>query len=251
VKLYAKAAFLVCILASSHVAAQAAMPAEPRDTDFQFALLKYPGDWNPRPHGLPRLAWEVRRRTSIAVDLATAQVDAEGEDLFDFPFIVWQGTRSFAGLSETALNNLRHHLSSGGTLLIDVSDGGEGGGFEQAVRRELRRIFPDQALERVAPDHVIYKSFYLVDRHGGRSSVRPYLEGIFVEGRLAVIFSSNDLAGAMARDEYGEWDYDVGIGGDAVREVSFRLGVNLVMYALCLDYKEDQVHIPFILERRR
>jgi hypothetical protein len=55
----------------------------------------------------------------------------------------------------------------------------------------------------------------------------------------------------MARDEYGEWDYDVGIGGDAVREVSFRLGVNLVMYSLCLDYKEDQVHIPFILERRR
>ncbi len=28
-------------------------------------------------------------------------------------------------------------------------------------------------------------------------------------------------------------------------------GVNLVMYALCLDYKEDQVHIPFILQRRR
>jgi hypothetical protein len=23
------------------------------------------------------------------------------------------------------------------------------------------------------------------------------------------------------------------------------------MYALCLDYKEDQVHIPFIMKRRR
>ncbi len=250
-KLFAKAVALACLVVSSQAAAQPAMPAEPRDTDFQFALLKYPGDWNPRPHGLPRLAWEVRRRTSIAVDLATAQVDPEGEELFNHPFIVWQGTRSFAGLSEAAVNNLRHHLSSGGTLLVDASDGGEGGGFEQAVRRELRRIFPDQSLTRVAPDHVIYKSFYLVDRHGGRSPVHPYLEGILVEGRLAVIFSSNDLAGAMARDEYGEWDYDVGIGGDAVREVSFRLGVNLVMYALCLDYKEDQVHIPFILERRR
>jgi hypothetical protein len=27
--------------------------------------------------------------------------------------------------------------------------------------------------------------------------------------------------------------------------------VNLAMYALCLDYKEDQVHIPFIMKRRR
>ena len=61
----------------------------------------------------------------------------------------------------------------------------------------------------------------------------------------------NDLAGAMARDEFGEWTYDVGAGGEVVREMTFRLGLNVVMYALCLDYKEDQVHIPFILKRRR
>jgi hypothetical protein len=24
-----------------------------------------------------------------------------------------------------------------------------------------------------------------------------------------------------------------------------------VMYALCLDYKSDQVHVPFIMKRRR
>ena len=29
------------------------------------------------------------------------------------------------------------------------------------------------------------------------------------------------------------------------------MGVNLVMYALCLDYKSDQVHVPFIMKRRR
>jgi hypothetical protein len=249
VKWFAKAAVFV-LLAATTAWAQQDVP-DVRETDFQFALLKYPGDWNPRPHGLPRLAWEVRRRTSIAVDLATAQVDPTDEALFNYPFVVWQGTRSFGALPDAAVNNLRHHLSSGGTLLIDASDGGDGGAFDQSVRRELRRIFPERPLERVSPDHVVYKSFYLVDRHGGRMPVHPYLEGIFVEGRLAVILSSNDLAGAMARDEYGEWDYDVGVGGDAVREVSFRLGVNLVMYALCLDYKEDQVHIPFILERRR
>ena len=38
---------------------------------------------------------------------------------------------------------------------------------------------------------------------------------------------------------------------DRPGERAFRLGVNLVMYALCLDYKEDQVHIPFILKKRR
>jgi hypothetical protein len=33
--------------------------------------------------------------------------------------------------------------------------------------------------------------------------------------------------------------------------MSLRLGLNIVMYALCLDYKEDQVHVPFILKRRK
>jgi len=90
-----------------------------------------------------------------------------------------------------------------------------------------------------------------LDRHGGRVASRAFLEGLYVGDRLAVVLSTNDLAGAIARDEFGEWEYDVGVGGDVTREMTFRLGINLVMYALCLDYKEDQVHIPFILKRRR
>ena len=35
------------------------------------------------------------------------------------------------------------------------------------------------------------------------------------------------------------------------REYALRVGVNAFMYTLCLDYKQDQVHIPFILKRRR
>jgi hypothetical protein len=139
----------------------------------------------------------------------------------------------------------------GGTLLVDVSDGLAGGPFDTAVRRELARVLPGATLGRIDQDHVIYKSFYLLDRHGGRVPTKPYLEGMFVGGRLAVVMSSNDLAGAMARDEFGRWEYDVGVGGESTREMTFRLGVNIAMYALCLDYKDDQVHIPFILQRRR
>ena len=34
-------------------------------------------------------------------------------------------------------------------------------------------------------------------------------------------------------------------------EMAARWGINIVMYAMCLDYKADQVHIPFILKRRQ
>lgn len=221
-------------------------------SDFQFALLRYPGgNWNPRPNGLPRLAWEVRKRTSIGVDLETAAVAPDQPALFQFPFLVWQGDQGFPALSEPSVSNLRQHLTMGGTLLVDVSEGTPDGAFYRSVMRALNRIFPQKRPGRVPSDHVLYKSFYLLDRHGGRVASRSYLEGWVVEDRLAVILSTNDLAGAMARDNFGEWEYDVGPGGDVTREMSFRLGINAVMYALCLDYKEDQVHIPFILQRRR
>lgn len=220
--------------------------------DFRFGLVRYAGgNWNPRPQGLPRLAWEIRKRTSIAIDLGVDGIDPAKEALFDYPLLVWQGDRGFPALPDVAIRNLRQHLKMGGTLLIDVSDGLEDGAFHRSVQRELRRVFPDDTISRVPSDHVLYKSYFLLDRHGGRKPTRSYLEGYFVEGRLAVIVSLNDLAGAMSRDEFGEWVYDVGAGGEVAREMTFRLGINVVMYALCLDYKEDQVHIPFILQRRR
>jgi hypothetical protein len=40
-------------------------------------------------------------------------------------------------------------------------------------------------------------------------------------------------------------------GGEGQREMAFRFGINLVIYALTGSYKADQVHVPAILERMR
>ena len=40
-----------------------------------------------------------------------------------------------------------------------------------------------------------------------------------------------------------------GRGDPRQREMAFRGGVNLVMYALTGNYKTDQVHVPALLER--
>lgn len=248
--LYSIGIAAVVVLAADPSFASSAPPGE--RPDFTFALIRYAGgNWNPRPTGLSRLAWEIRKRTSIAIDLEVAAADPAQAAIFDFPLLVWQGDAAFPALPEQAIQNLRQHLRMGGTLLVDVSDGLENGGFHRSVTRELKQVLPAADIVRVPTDHVLYKSFYLLERHGGRVPTRSFLEGVFVEDRLAVVISLNDLAGAMARDEFGEWVYDVRAGGEATREMTFRLGLNLVMYALCLDYKEDQVHIPFILKRRR
>ncbi len=112
-------------------------------------------------------------------------------------------------------------------------------------------ILPAGRLVKVPRDHVLYKSFYLLDGPVGRLAATPDLEAIELGGRLAVLVSGNDLVGAYAKDSLGSWEMEVSPGGELQREKAIRLGVNIAMYAMCLDYKEDQVHIPFILQRRR
>ena len=166
-------------------------------------------------------------------------------------YTYWGGSGAVGKLNEGAVRALRRHLTYGGTLFIDSADADPGGAFDVSVRRALGRVLPRAELQQIPSDHVIYKSFYLVGHQAGRTLRLPYLEGLMIDDRYAVVYCQNDLAGAWARDAFGRWEYEVSPGGERQRELSFRLGINLVMYALCLDYKDDLVHTPFILKRRQ
>ncbi len=69
------------------------------------------------------------------------------------------------------------------------------------------------------------------------------------DGVSSIIVTSNDLAAAWALDENDRPMFAVVPGGEDQREMSYRVGVNIVMYALTGNYKSDQVHVPAILER--
>jgi hypothetical protein len=202
-----------------------------------------------RPTAAERLAWEVRKRTSIETQLTPGSVRFDDPNIFQTPFLYWSGDRPFASLSEAEITGLRRFVEYGGFVLIDDATP-ELDGFDQSVRRELVRAFPSERLLHLPDDHTLYRSFYLVDRPVGRIAEPDYLEAVVHAGRAAVIYSRHDLGGAWARDDRGQTVYDIVPGGAMQREQSIRLGVNVVMYALCLDYKDDQVHAPFILRRR-
>jgi hypothetical protein len=65
----------------------------------------------------------------------------------------------------------------------------------------------------------------------------------------SIVVTSNDLASAWALDDGNRPLYATVPGGEVQREMAFRAGVNLVMYALTGNYKADQVHLPALLER--
>lgn len=220
---------------------------------FRFGQLSLGSAWNPRPHALRRLAWELEKRTSVEAELEANKVALGSDKLHETPFLYFAGDRAFDLPTAGGIESLRRYLTFGGFLLIDSAEGSVGGAFDQSVRKLLDAVFPrpSKGLEIIDPEHVAFKSFYLLDRPLGRLAISPALEGISRDGRLVAVYTANDLGGAWARDDFGNYDFPCEPGGEQQRELSFRFGVNLAMYALCLDYKTDQVHVPFIMKRRR
>jgi Domain of unknown function (DUF4159) len=226
---------------------------------FKFGQLQLGGggrtDLGPRPGALRRLAWEIDKRTSVDVQLDPVIGTPTSETLHETPFLYLAGEREIDLPSNTGIDALRRFLTFGGFLLIDSAEGSTDGAFDGSVRKLVSTIFPPagsaKGLEIVPGDHVVYKSFYLLDRPLGRLAIAPAMEAVFRDGRIVAAYVANDLGGAWARDDFGNYDFPCEPGGERQRELAFRMGVNLVMYALCLDYKADQVHVPFIMKRRR
>lgn len=222
---------------------------------FRFGQLQLGTgtSWNPRPTALKRMAWEISKRTSIDVDSDPVTVSPTSETLHETPFLYLAGERAFDLPSNPGIEALRRFLTFGGFLLIDSAEGSTDGAFDASVRKLIAAIFPppDKGFEIIPSDHVVFKSFYLLDKPVGRLAIAPAMEGVIRDDRLVCAYIADDLGGAWARDDFGNYDYPCEPGGEKQRELAFRMGVNLVMYALCLDYKSDQVHVPFIMKRRR
>jgi len=243
-----------------------------------------------RPDALRRLLWEIEKRTAIEVNPEAVTVRlSDLTELHRHPLLYWSGDRAFPMPSDEELARLRRYLVMGGMLIFDSAEGRAGGGFDQSVRALCSRLFPNRPLSRLSEEHVLFRAFYLLRVPAGRIIAEPHIEAVLLgdsdrargavespanpqsatgtsssrpseakdrtnladrAGRAVIVYSQNDLGGAWARDRFGQWVHDVVPGGETQREHAFRLGVNLAMYALCLDYKADQVHVPFIMRRR-
>ncbi len=224
-----------------------------KTAQFRIGQLQLGESWNPHPAALSRIAWELEKRTSIVVATEPAFIDLETARLRPTPYLYLAGRREFKLPSPKAIGRVRRFLTFGGFLHIDSAEGVVDGAFDRSVRRFIEAVYPapGRGLELVPKDHVVFKSYYLIPRPVGRLAISSVMQGVFRDNRLVVAYTQNDLGGAWSRDDFGNFHYQCEPGGESQREMAFRFGTNLAMYALCLDYKTDQVHVPYIMRRRR
>ncbi|MCA9651255.1 MAG: DUF4159 domain-containing protein [Myxococcales bacterium] len=224
---------------------------DPSTITIDLPQMRYEGRWNPRAGAMRVLARELRLRTRLEPVLEPSEVPAGSAELFATPFLYVAGERELPPLGAPAEEALRRFIDLGGLILFDAADGGTDPGFVRDVKALLGRIAPASEVAPVGRDHVLYRSFYLIDAPMGRTRTHDHVLGIQDEGRLKALVMRNDLGGALAETNEGLPAYPCTPGGNVQREWAIRFGVNILLYATCTDYKADRAHVETLLRSRR
>lgn len=220
--------------------------------------------------GLQGLSSVLRNRTTVEPGEPIG-IDLDHDDLSVLTFLYWPVTGDQPMPSPQAYLRLNDYLRTGGMILFDTRDGdvaGLGGPDASAALQTLAAPLEIPPLSPIPEDHVLSRSFYLLQDFPGRWQGSP----VWVEAPTAggearagqsfrhlndgvspAVIGGNSWAEAWAIDENGYYSFPVGSGfeGERQREMSLRFGVNLIMYVLTGNYKSDQVHVPDLLDRLR
>ncbi|MFA6356143.1 MAG: DUF4159 domain-containing protein [Candidatus Omnitrophota bacterium] len=224
---------------------------------FIFPISTY-SDWNNDTRSIPNLMNELGRRTNVKVSIDSRPINFEDKKgVFQYPVIYLNGHQSFV-FTEPEVANIREYLTRGGFMFI-CNDNAQGGNFQDSLYREMKRVFPETGFQAVPMNHPIYHSFY--DFTGGSLPDALY-KGIACTGymiyygdRMVVYYSaSGDACDAWAEAEGPKWpgtqytaneshsfmklsqqpptsDRHGGAGDDGI-ENAFKLGINVLVYAL-------------------
>jgi Domain of unknown function (DUF4159)/Aerotolerance regulator N-terminal len=218
--------------------------------------------------GLEALTRVLAARTSAELAEPVGLNPARDELAF-YPLIYWPIVAGLPQPKPEARTRIAAFMKNGGTMIFDTRDAlvARPGGPPTAEALWLRTFLKGvdvPELEPVPRDHVLTKTFYLLDRIVGRTAIgqtwiealpppdpndhvrRPARAGDSVS---PIIIASDDLAAAWAEDADRRPLYPLIPGGARQRELALRSGINLVMYTLTGNYKADQVHAKDILER--
>jgi len=200
--------------------------ADINNPDFTICRIKYNGggDWYNDRSIIPNMLKELQKRTKIPCQEEQAVATLEDNRIFYYPFIFMTGHGNVI-FSESEIKNLRKYLFNGGFLYID-----DDYGMDKAIRREIKKAFPDKKFVKVPFSHPIYNCFYKfpqglpkIHKHDGKP---PEGWGIFHNGRLILFYTyETNISDGWA-------DPNVHKDPEYKREQAFKMGVNIIYYAL-------------------
>lgn len=201
------------------------LPAQSKD-GFQIARLKYQGggDWYNDPSAEVNLLNFIQQNTNIKVDARYQFVDIASDEIFSYPFLFMTGHGNIV-FSKDEVYRLRRYLENGGFLYID-----DDYGLDNAVRREMKKVFPQDDFVELPFSYGLYNSLYKFESGPPKTHEHdkktPQGFGIFINNRLAVYYSYE------SNPSDGWADAEVHDNPPEKREEALKFGTNIVIWAL-------------------
>ncbi|MBL7998215.1 MAG: DUF4159 domain-containing protein [Candidatus Kapabacteria bacterium] len=213
---------IVVALVQNDAAAQQASTG----SAIKLARVKYNGggDWYNDPSAEVNLLKYVRQNTNIAVSAVYEYVDLSSDNIFAYPLLFMTGHGNM-NLTDGEVRRLRAYLENGGFLYID-----DDYGMNESVRREMKKVFPDQQFQELPFNHPLYSAHFKfpnglpkIHEHDNKP---PQGFGLFTKGRLCVYytFETNPSDGWADPDVHGD--------PPDRRELALKIGTNIIVYAL-------------------
>jgi hypothetical protein len=203
------------------------------------ARLQHPGGCNAAPGALPNLMRVAGEKLQLRVDPQPRELAMSDPQMFRYHLVFMHGRHSFR-LTPAERKQLRTYLERGGMLFADAICSSRQ--FGESFAREMSELFPEHKLERIPPGHPMFSPAFggddlsLVERRepqraavdGPLKSVvragEPYLEGVKLGDRYAVIFSPFDISCALENHESLECE-------GYTRKDAARIGLNVLLYS--------------------
>lgn len=201
-----------------------AEPGDDRQATFFMGRVKYSSSDGDDCTGVGEELMRLVSRASTLKIQEERKVRLTDPELYETPFLFMNGHNDFV-FTETEVGNLRKYLGHGGFFF--ASGCCTSPEFPKAWRREFSRIFPSEKVKPIPYDHLIYRSFYKIDRVRCLNEARDIqLEGLFYQGNLVAVMCEDGLCCAFSANN------SCNRGKGVSPEDGQKLTLNIAVYAL-------------------
>ncbi|MFQ5453723.1 MAG: DUF4159 domain-containing protein [Candidatus Zixiibacteriota bacterium] len=202
------------------------VPLSLNPSAIKIARLHYSGggDWYWGRSAVPNFLHFIRENTNFPVDSMEHEITIMDPDLFKYPFLFATGHGEIS-FSPEEQERLRQYLINGGFLFVNDSYG-----VDASFRKEMTELFPEREIVELPFSHSLYHSFY--DFSNGPPKIHehdnkpPRGYAIIINERVVIYF--------LVESDIGDGWEDPQVHNDPEekRQEAFKMGLNLVTYAL-------------------
>lgn len=175
-----------------------------------------------------QLLSELNRRTQVDPENDAWQWIKPDEVLKAPPFL-WLFVDANTTVDPVVSRDLQRYIANGGTVMVE----GVGGISRGAIVAWREAVFPERKIEVLKKDALLTRTFYILE-----PSFSSSLKTMHQSGRVVWVESSLPLLSGLKRPS-------------SDREMKVRACINIVLYTLTGDYKDDLTHLKYLMRRRK